>query len=211
MEYDYGLWPIVMVNVAVFIVFSLGFLKPKTKHDWHSFGVLSAFVLALFTEMYGFPLTIYLVSALLGRFPNEQTFSHMSGNIWASLFLSPESGAVFMLLGGVLIAAGAWLVSVSWKRIHAAQGGLVTQGPYAVIRHPQYAGLVVAVIGALVQWPTLITMLMAPVLVAMYWRLAKREERNLEKQFGDGYRAYRERIPAFLPSPSSSSRREQES
>ncbi len=210
MEYDYGLWPLVLINVALFAVFGLSWLRPKTRTEWHSLGVLSAFVVALFTEMYGFPLTIYLVSAFLGRFPANDPFSHLSGNLWASLFLTPVWGGVFMLVGGGFLAVGTLLVSAAWKRIHAAQGELVTQGPYALVRHPQYAGLIVAIIGALVQWPTLITLLMAPVLVTMYWHLARREERDLEERFGDAYHSYSQRVPALLPSRLSSHKRRRE-
>jgi len=199
MRYDYGLWPMVVINVALFLAFALGFLRPTTKREWRSLGVLSAFVVALFTEMYGFPLTIYLVAALLGRLPAGQPFSHESGNLWASLFLSPEWAWAFMLLGSLLIGGGFWLVASAWRRIHAAQGQLVTEGPYARLRHPQYTGLMLAIAGALVQWPTLVTLAMAPVLLVVYWRLAAREDRELEAQFGDQHRAYRERVPAFVP------------
>ncbi|MDP2936340.1 MAG: isoprenylcysteine carboxylmethyltransferase family protein [Dehalococcoidia bacterium] len=199
MDYDYGLWPVVAINVGIFIAFAFGVLRPKARREWHSLGVLSAFVVALFTEMYGFPLTIYLVSAFLGRLPADQPFSHLSGNLWASLFLTPAWGAVFMLVGGMLIGGGALLVSSAWRRIHSAHGVLVTLGPYAVMRHPQYAGLMLAILGALVQWPTVITLAMAPVLVAIYWRLARQEDRELEERFGERYRAYRERVRAFPP------------
>lgn len=199
MQYEYGLWPLVILNVGLFLAFAVSFLKPTTKREWRSLGVLSAFVVALFAEMYGFPLTIYLIASLLGRLPAGQPFSHESGNLWASFFLSPAWGGVFMLVGGVLIGGGLWLVASAWRLIHAAQGELVTSGPYALLRHPQYVGLVLAIGGALVQWPTVITLAMAPVLLGMYWRLAMREDRELEARFGDQYRSYTKRVPAFVP------------
>lgn len=199
MGYDYGLWPLVVLNVMLFLVFAFSFLRPTVRREWHSLGVLSAFVLALFTEMYGFPLTIYLLAALLGRVPAGQPFSHESGNLWASLFLDPLWGGAFMLVGGLLVGGGLWLVAGAWRLIHSARGELVTAGPYALLRHPQYAGLILSIFGALIQWPTLITLVMAPVLVVTYWRLAAREEREMEARFGDTYRTYRERVPAFVP------------
>ncbi|TAK35972.1 MAG: isoprenylcysteine carboxylmethyltransferase family protein [Chloroflexota bacterium] len=199
MPYDYGLWPLVVLNVALFGIFAASFLRPMEKREWRSLGVLSAFVVALFTEMYGFPLTIYLIAALLGRLPAGQPFSHESGTLWAGLLLGPEWGAVFMLIGGLLMGGGLWLVASAWRLIHAAHGRFVTKGPYARIRHPQYSGLLLGIAGALVQWPTLITLVMAPVLVTMYWRLAKREDRELEMRFGEEYRAYRALVPGFLP------------
>jgi protein-S-isoprenylcysteine O-methyltransferase Ste14 len=108
-----------------------------------------------------------------------------------------------MGIGGVLILAGAALVISGWRSIHAGTG-LVTDGIYAKIRHPQYAGLGITILGSLIQWPTLLTLLMAPVLLASYARLARKEEQELEAQFGAAYRAYRARVPAFLPAWKSS-------
>ncbi|MGH3449920.1 MAG: methyltransferase family protein [Haloechinothrix sp.] len=200
MSYDYGLWPMVALNVAVMLGFVLSFLRPAHRREWRSFGVLTAFVVALYTEMYGFPLTIYLLAAALGRTPFPNPFAHTSGNLIASLLgLGGQWAALFMLLGGVLIALGVLTVAAGWRTIHAADGALVTSGPYAVVRHPQYSGLMLSVLGALVQWPTLITLVMAPVLLLTYYRLARREERELQRRFGASYAAYRARTPMLLP------------
>ena len=200
MNYDYGWWPLVALHVGLVLAFVLGYLRPARPREWRSFGVVGAFFVALYTEMYGFPLTIYLLTALLGRAPFPDPFAHNSGNLIASLLgLGEVWATLFMFLGGVIIVAAVVIVSASWKRIHEAEDELITDGPYAVVRHPQYAGLMLGVLGALVQWPTLLTLLMAPVLVLTYYRLARREERELEQKFGDEYAAYRARTPMLLP------------
>jgi len=104
-------------------------------------------------------------------------------------------------LSAAFIGAGFWLLAVSWKVLYEAQRThrLATSGPYARIRHPQYAGFVLIMTGFLVQWPTLVTLAMYPVLVFMYARLAKREESDMLAQFGDEYRRYRNAVPAFIP------------
>ena len=82
----YGLWPLVVVNAAVIIIFAFSFTHPRTGRDWRSFGAFSAFVVALFTEMYGFPLTIYLLSGWLGSaLPGIDLLSHNSGPLWETL------------------------------------------------------------------------------------------------------------------------------
>lgn len=200
MRYDYGLWGVVVVNTALLVGFLVSFLRPATRREWRSFGVVTAFVVALFTEMYGFPLTIYLLSTALGRAPFPRPFAHFSGNLWASLLrLGGAGAAVFMLVGGLVILVGVLTVAAGWRRVHRSRGELVTDGPYAMVRHPQYSGLLLVIAGALVQWPTLATVLMAPVLVTSYLRLARREERELLERFGDRYRTYRERVPMLVP------------
>lgn len=200
MRYDYGLWPMVILQAALTLVFVVSLVRPARPREWRSFGVLAAFVVALYTEMYGFPLTIYLLTAALGRAPFPDPYSHVSGNLIASLLgLGTVWAGLFMMLGGMVMLLSIVIVGAAWRRIHAADGALVTDGPYAVVRHPQYSGLMLGVLGALIQWPTLITLVMAPVLIAVYYRLARREEAELTRRFGDAYDRYRRRVGMLVP------------
>lgn len=201
MKYDYGLWPIVAFHVVGMLGFVLTFLAPLRRREWRSLSIFSAFVVALYVEMFGFPLTIYVLTALIGRLAVAEPFAHISGNLWATLVLGQWMAVPLMLVGGVLILAGTVVLGMAWKRIYRANGTLVTAGPYAVVRHPQYSALFLIILGALVQWPTILTVLMAPALVVAYVGLAWREEGELEARFGEAYRAYRCRVPGFVPAP----------
>ncbi|OGI64461.1 MAG: isoprenylcysteine carboxyl methyltransferase [Candidatus Muproteobacteria bacterium RBG_16_60_9] len=200
----YGLWSLVIINSAIFILFAFSFFKPQSKRDWRSFGAFSAFLVALFTEMYGFPLTIYLLSGWLqSRFPDVNWLSHDAGHLLETLFgwkTNPHFGP-FHLLSFVLLGGGFILLANAWRVLYAAQKNrvLATTGPYARIRHPQYVGFVLIMTGFLVQWPTLLTLAMFPVLVYMYVRLARYEERETEREFGAEYRRYAASTPAFVP------------
>jgi len=200
----YGLWTLVVINSAVFIIFAFSFFKPQTKRDWRSFGAFSAFIVALFTEMYGFPLTLYLLSGWLqSRYPGVYWFSHDAGHLLEMLFgwkANPHFGP-FHLLSFAFIGGGFVLIANAWRVLYEAQrqGELATAGPYAHLRHPQYAGFILVMFGFLLQWPTLLTLVMFPVLVWMYVRLARSEEREAEAEFGETYRDYARRVPAFFP------------
>jgi protein-S-isoprenylcysteine O-methyltransferase Ste14 len=200
----YGLWSLVLINSAVFVIFAFSFTRPRSARDWRSFGAFAAFVVALFTEMYGFPLTIYLLSGWLGsRFPQTDPFSHDNGHLWHTLLGwkgDPHSDPLH-ILSNVALVAGFWILASAWPVLFAAQreGRLATTGPYARIRHPQYVGFVLIMLGFLLQWPTIPTLVMFPVLVWMYARLAAREEREALSQFGDEYARYAAATPRFLP------------
>ena len=200
----YGLWSLVIINSLVFIIFAFSFAKPQSSRDWRSFGAFSAFLVALFTEMYGFPLTIYLLSGWLAQqFPGVDFLSHDAGHLLEVIFgwrSNPHFGP-FHILSTILIVLGFWLLASAWKVLYAAQRTrrLATTGPYARVRHPQYIGFVLIMTGFLLQWPTLVTLAMFPVLVFMYWRLARREEEDAREAFSDAYRRYEENTPAFLP------------
>lgn len=200
----YGLWSLVIINSLVFIIFAFSFAKPQSPRDWRSFGAFSAFLVALFTEMYGFPLTIYLFSGWLSsRFPGVDWTSHDAGHLLEMMFgwrTNPHFGP-FHALSFIFIGGGFWLLSASWRVLYHAQRGhrLATAGSYARIRHPQYVGFVLIMFGFLVQWPTLVTLAMFSVLVTMYALLARREEADSETAFGDTWRAYAARTPRFIP------------
>lgn len=200
----YGLWLLVLVNSGIFIMFAFSFFKPQTRRDWRSFGAFSAFLIALFTEMYGFPLTIYLLSGWLqSRFPGIDWLSHDAGHLLEMIFgweANPHFGP-FHILSFVFIGGGFILISSAWRVLHAAQreGRLATSGAYSYVRHPQYSGFLLVLVGFLLQWPTLLTLLMFPVLALMYVRLARTEERDSLTTFGDLYREYMIRVPAFIP------------
>lgn len=200
-SYGYGFWSLVIVNVLFFLFFILSFIAPVKKREWRSMGVTTAFIIALFTEMYGFPLTIYILTALLvAKYPSLNPFSHESGHLWVTLFGGGQ--AMFMLIHLVsngLMIAGFLIMGAGWKQVHGAKGELVTTGLYSRVRHPQYSGLFQVTIGLLVQWPTIITALMWPVLAFAYYRLAKKEEAEMEKEFGGTYSKYREEVPMFIP------------
>ncbi|MFH1186502.1 MAG: isoprenylcysteine carboxylmethyltransferase family protein [Chloroflexota bacterium] len=200
----YGLWSLVIINAAIFIIFAFSFYKPRTSRDWRSFGAFSAFLVALFTEMYGFPLTIYLLSGwLASRYPGVDLFSHNNGHLLQTLLGwkgDPHLSPLHWVSDG-LIVGGFIIIGSAWQVLYRAQRArqVASDGPYAYVRHPQYAGFILIMLGFLLQWPTLLTIVMFPILVIMYIRLARKEERESVAEFGSIYSNYAARTPAFLP------------
>ena len=203
MDYGYGLWALVIINSAIFVVFALSFFRPGNRRDWKAMGGFTAFIVALFTEMYGFPLTIYLLTGALGSRFESLTLTHDGGHLWSELVgwegdphLSPFHLASYLFIGG-----GMWVIFAAWRVLldSARTGVLATKGPYERVRHPQYAGFLAVMIGFLLQWPTLPTLVMFPVLVAVYRRLAAAEERSVRQDFPDAWDEYAATTPRFVP------------
>jgi protein-S-isoprenylcysteine O-methyltransferase Ste14 len=200
----YGLWSLVIINSALFIFFALSFFKPQTVRDWRTFGTFSAFIVALFVEMYGFPLTIYLLYGWLAqRFPGVDPLSHDFGHLWYPLLGfggNPHLNPIH-LASNVVILLGFYLLASAWRVLYEAQrtSTLATTGPYARIRHPQYAAFVLIMFGFLLQWPTLVTLVMFPILTVTYMRLARREEAEVRAAFGSAWEDYARRTPRFIP------------
>lgn len=210
----YGLWPLVVLSTIIMVVFAASFFHPRTKRDWRVMGGFSAFAVALFTEMYGFPLTIYLLSGWLGDKVPWLGLSHNDGHLFNDLigWKGDAHASPIHILSYVLIIAGFWLIAAAWKRLYAAarEGRLATDGPYRHVRHPQYVGFLLIMVGFLVQWPTLPTLLMFPVLVLVYRRLAISEEHEVEAQLPEEWRGYAARTPRFMPSLSPARSRAQQ-
>jgi len=203
----YGLWSLVIINSFVFILFAYSFFKPQTGRDWRSFGAFSAFLIALFTEMYGFPLTLYFLSGWLqSRYPGVDWFSHDAGHLLEMMFgwkANPHFGP-FHVLSFIFIGGGFVLIASAWRVLYDAQQrrALATTGPYSYVRHPQYDGFILIMFGFLLQWPTILTLAMFPLLVWMYVRLARQEEREALATFGNAYAKYAAQVPGFFPRPS---------
>ncbi|HBA40580.1 MAG TPA: isoprenylcysteine carboxyl methyltransferase [Deltaproteobacteria bacterium] len=203
-ENAYGWWAVVVINSMMFVLFAFSFTHPRTRRDWRSFGAFSAFILALFTEMYGFPLTIYLFSGwLANRYPGLDFLSHNAGHLWQTLFGwegDPHLNPIH-ILSDVVIFGGLILLGLAWRILYRAQRThqLALTGPYGLVRHPQYVAFALVMLGFLIQWPTVLTLLMFPVLLSMYVRLARKEEQEALQEFGEEYAYYAATTPAFLP------------
>ena len=201
----YGLWFLVIFNSAIFLMFAYSFFKPQTARDWRTYSAFAAFIVALFVEMYGFPLSIYLMSGWLQtRYPSLDLLSHNTGHLWSTL--SGEKGdphfGPLHIASYVFLGFGFYLLSSAWNVLYHAQRrkSLATTGPYARIRHPQYVAFVLILLGFLLQWPTLLTLIMFPILLVMYARLAVTEEAEMRTRFGAEFEAYASRTPRFFPS-----------
>ena len=188
---------ITMILISVFFI--VRFIPMRTRLGKRSGGALITFIVALFAEMYGFPLTIYLLGHFVGiRIPLDHVSGHLLGDLISYLGLG-NGWFIVMTVSNVLLIIGMWLVMNGWERVYQSQGELVTDGVYRYVRHPQYTGIFIVTLGFMIQWPTLTTLILWPFVIAMYVRLAKQEEQDVLKEFPEAYREYMERTPMFFP------------
>ena len=193
-----GAWPITILMIVVASWIFYRYFAPKTWREWASAGLVQAFFIALYAEMYGFPLTIYFLVRFFGiDAPN------LSANLWSSLIGIGELGMLIsMILGYLLLFVGIGIFVQVWRELYRArpQNQLVTSGLYGFVRHPQYTGLFIGLFGeGVVHWPTLFSIAIFPVIVLAYFLLSRSEEKKVLEQFGDAYRAYQKQVPMFIP------------
>jgi methanethiol S-methyltransferase len=200
----YGLWGIVILNSAIFIIFAASFAKTPASRDWRSLGAFSAFVVARFTEMYGFPLTIYLLLVWLARqFSGVEFWAHDGGHLLEMMFAWRGNShfGPFQILSNILIFGGFLMLADAGRALYAVQKEhrLAMTGLYARILHPQYVAFVIITIGFLLQWLTIMALAMFPVMVWVCVRLSRRGEAASEAEFGDSWRALVRSTPRFVP------------
>jgi protein-S-isoprenylcysteine O-methyltransferase Ste14 len=193
-----GAWGLALIVIVIASWLLYRYLAPKTWKEWASAGVVQAFIIALYAEMYGFPLTIYVLVRFFGL---DQT--NLNASLWSTLLDMGETGMMIaMILGYVLLFAGIGIFMEGWRELHRArrENRLVTDGLYRFVRHPQYTGLFIALFGeGIVHWPTIFSVALFPVIVLAYYLLARSEERKVEEEYGEKYREYRRRVPMFIP------------
>lgn len=193
-----GMWGLAAIVIVVASWPMYRYLAPANWKEWTRAGVLQAFIIAFYAEMYGFPLTIYFMARYLGL---DLVWGE-GGNLWAQLFGTPLAHIVAMVLGYMIVFSGASLVAEGWRKIHRARRDdeLVTDGVYARVRHPQYTGLLLIIFGeGVVHWPTILSVIAFPIIVITYTLLARKEERQVIEEFADEYREYQRRVPMFIP------------
>jgi len=194
-----GAWGLAVIVIVIVSWLLYRYFAPQSWKEWTGAGVVQAFIIAFYAEMYGFPLTIFFLTRFFGL---DLAWTE-GGNLWAHLFGTQIAHVVAMVLGYSIVFIGAGLVADGWRRIHKArrEGRMVTEGIYARVRHPQYTGLFLIVFGeGIVHWPTIVSVLAFPVIILAYTLLARKEEKQMLKEFGESYRGYQRRVPMFIPS-----------
>ncbi len=193
----FGNWAGMLLFIVVFGVFVL-FTPFYQKSQRRPASAYLAFVIAFALEMFGIPFSMYVLTWLFGS-------TLPDGVLWGHT-LNQYIGLTGVNIGAILMLVGALLVFFGWRVIFkrywsqdAGQGELVTEGIYHYIRHPQYTGFFLITLGMMFDWLTLPMLILWPLLMLLYYRLARKEESDLEREFGDAYRQYKARTGMFFP------------
>jgi protein-S-isoprenylcysteine O-methyltransferase Ste14 len=198
-----GRWDIVALNVGVFLAVLLPLvLGMRWKVDWgsrsKSLGVYGAFMVSMFVEMYGVPLSFYLTSAAL----SEPASAGYQPDFVVSFTVFGQGFAMtpWKIVGAAITTVGIALVAVGWASLYRTDKEVKTDGIYAYSRHPQYVGIILVVFGWFVHWPTFLTMALLPVLVYFYYKLALKEEEEVREVISDAskYDEYAKGTPRFV-------------
>ena len=192
-------WGAAVISIVVVSWFFYRYVVPKSWREWAGAGVVQAFVIAFYAEMYGFPVTIYFLARV---FNLEIAGNFWDGNLWVYLTGEPAAMFVSMGIGYTIAFFGVTLLTAGWREAYRAnkQKRLAAGGLYTVVRHPQYTGIFLALFGeGVVHWPTIFSLAAFPIVVIAYTLLARREERQMTEKFGDEYRQYQSRVPMFVP------------
>jgi len=193
-----GVWALAVIMIVVVSWLFYRYFAPNNWREWAGAGLVQAFIIALYAEMYGFPLTIYLLVRWFGL-----DRKYLSTNLWSTLLGFGETGMMIsMILGYFLAFVGIGLFAQGWRELYKAhqQKRLATDGLYGIVRHPQYTGLFLGLFGeGVVHWPTLFSVGLFPLIVLAYVLLARKEERRMVEEFGEAYRVYQRGVPMFIP------------
>lgn len=186
-------WDLVLLNIVGFLLFLIP-LNYRRKTDWKSYGIYTAFIVSLFVEMYGIPLTVFLGSSFIGPASYEASYVLTLNSIGINFGLT-----LWMLIGLIITLIGMAIVTAGWTTIYRTEEELTTSGIYGHSRHPQYVGIVLISLGWFIGWPTPLTTLLLPILVYTYYKLSLEEEKEMMDAVGEQrYREYMEKVPRFL-------------